>query len=359
MSIPSRMNERMIVLSKLKQANYSTLVSDANLQAGKRFAPAGPLLVLPTLALVDDVAHAMKGHDYATQEFEAERDIRFPVNWDGPDTWKLGHACAFAFGAVTSVQPNPGTNPTAWKHTYKAMDPAVAGKDVPVTTIYREWANTANGKGKLHSCALARMGLSFPPGGKIQLTEEWVGSGQETLGALATPPSLTSTLVTLLSNNLLFEFGPQGAPVDITSEIVRGSIEFSFGLPLDDENSRHPGSGLYRGRMWYGQPGTPPQATLSWRRFVDDATVQAETDYLARTVREVKVTLAGATIGAGPEKHQIVMRGLAVRPKTRNLGQAGDKTVYEYSVGPNDWYKEGSNDVLVVEVQNLETSYLV
>jgi len=45
MGMPSRMEDRLLVLSKLKQTNYATLVSDANLILGKRIAVETSYLV--------------------------------------------------------------------------------------------------------------------------------------------------------------------------------------------------------------------------------------------------------------------------------------------------------------------------
>lgn len=352
MAIPSRMQDRILVVSDKKQTNYSTILTDVNLQAGKRFAPNAPVFGQPEPRFFTDRARSMKGHDYATLRKEVERELSEQLSFDG-DSWLLAWAAAFAMGKVTSVQPNAGGNPTAYLHTIKPLDPGVDGKDLPVTTIYTEVANVAALKRRLHSIAFREFGIEFPPNAPVQLTAAIVGSGQITTGALATPPSLATDNL-LYSNDMVFSYGAQAGPTDITSQIVRGSVRFGFTWNIDDDNARHVGSGLYRARAWV----TSPNITLEFQRLVDDTDSTANDEWLAGTVREIKVYVGGATIGPGPEKHDLEIRGLAVIPEGVRVGQAGDKSVYQYSIGPEHWLKQGSSDVVTIKVTNLQTSYL-
>lgn len=352
MSIPSRIKDRILVVSHLKQTDYATILTDANLQAGKRFSALGPVFGDPQSARWTNRNHAYKGHDYATQMQEVERSIGpVPFAFEG-DSYLAAWISYFGMGSVSSVQPNAGANPTAWRHTIKPFDPAAAGKDVPVTTIYAEAANVAGLKRRLKSCAIADFGFEFPPGAPISMQCSLIGSGEIVTGALASPPAL-SALNLLLSNNMTFSLGTQGAPTDITTEIVRGSVRFGFSWTLDEEHSRAPGGGLYRSRMWVGVP----QPTLSFARFVDDTASTPFDDWLAGTVREIKVKVTGAQIGTGPEVHDLEIRGLALRPEGVPLGQSGDKTIYQYSVAGDFWFKEGSNDVITIIVTNTQSSY--
>ena len=357
MGIPSRMQDRRLVLSKLKQANYATLVSDANLILGKGIPVNAPLFAHPQTTHRDNLAQSMKLHDFPTADGHliTERNIQDELSCDG-DTWLLGWFFALAMGKVTSVQPNAAGNPTAWRHTNKPQDPATDGKDLPVTTIYREWADLAAAKGRIHSCHVASVKLAFPPSGVVQVSGSIVGSGQETTGALATPPALLTQQL-LQSNDMQFLRGTQGAPTDITSRLVRGSLSFDFTWQFDQENARVPGGGLYMSRAWVGVP----VLTMSWQEFVDDTDVTVHTNYLTppATREEVKVIVNGATIGAGPEKQSLELRVLAAYPQIGGKSQAGDKTIYPFSVGRAEAFKEGANDVCTVIVQNTETSYLV
>ncbi len=61
----------------------------------------------------------------------------------------------------------------------------------------------------------------------------------------------------------------------------------------------------------------------------------------------------------GTSFHKLAIRGLAVIPSIVRLGQSGNKSVYQYTIGPDHWLKQGGADVVTVTVENLETSYLV
>lgn len=354
MAIPSRMLDRALVLSKLKQAAYGTVLTDVNLQAGKRFPPNTPVFGQPMPKFFTDRGRSMRSTDFTIQRIETERDYTEQITFDG-DTWLLAWAHAFAMGAVTSSQPNAGGNPTCYKHVIKPLDPSSAGKDLPYTTIYAEAAGAANLSRRLIGCAVKDVTVEFPQSAPIRVSVTIQGSGQSSSGVLSSQPSM-ATMNLLLSNNLQVLYGAQGGPADISSQIVPGSVKFSFTWNPDDSNSRAPGAGLYRSRLWVGQN---PAINLQFQRYVDDAASTPNDDWLAGTVQEVQVNVPGAQIGPGPETHLFGVRGLAVVPEVLKVGQAGDKTIYDYTIGPDHWIKQGSNDVVVATVQNLETSYFV
>jgi len=346
------MQDRLLVLSKLKQTNFATILTDGNLQSGKRISPEAPLFAQPDIQRWTNRDLSMKGHDYATQMQQVQVDLADSLPLVG-DSWLLGWAFAMAMGKVTSSQPNAGGAPTAWQHIIEPLDPSTDGKDLPVTTIYTEVANVAGLKRRIKSVHVRGITLEYPPSAPLRLSVDLVGSGEITTGALASPPSLM-TLVPLMSNNMAFLYGTQAAPADITTEIVRGSVKLGFSWNLDDENARHPGGGLYRSRAWEGRP----DITLEFQRLVDDAAATPHDEFLADTIREVKFTVTGPLIAAS-EFHKIEVRGLAVVPEAVKVGQSGDKSVYQYTVGPTHWLKQGAADVINVTVENLETSYLV
>lgn len=351
MSIPSRILDQRLVLSKLKQAAFLTALTDVNLQAGKRFSPTTPMFGQPTPKFFTNRNQAMRGTDFATVRQEVEREYQEQLTFDA-DTWLLAWMAAFGMGSVTSTQPNAGGNPTAWQHLIKPLDPSSAGKDLPVTTVYMEAAQSANLQRRQIGCAVRDFSFEFKQAAPVTATCTLQSSGQTTAGTLSTPPSIpTQNLV--MSNDLHIFYGTQGAPTDISSQIVPGSVKFSFTWGLDDANSRSPGAGLYRSRAWVGSPSI----TMDFQRYVDDAASTPNDDWLAGTVQEVKLSVAGAQIGSGPETHLLQIRGLAVCPEVIKLGQSGDKTVYQYTFSPEHWLKQGTNDVVTITVQNLETSY--
>jgi len=346
------MEDRPLILSKLKQTNYATLLTDVQLQGGKRFAPDAAVFGQPAIKRWSNEALSMQGHDYGTQVQEVERDLAFGLSFLG-DSWLLAWLFAFAMGNVASTQPNAAGAPTAWQHVIKPLDPSSAGKDLPVTTIYSESANVTNLQRRLASMCVKDVTLEFPKSAPLKATANLVGSGQVTTGLLASQPTV-SAFVPLMSNDMVFKYGAQGAPADVSSQIVAGSVKFGFSWNMDDGNSRAPGGGLYRSRAWVGVP----QFTLDFQRYIDDAVSTPNDDWLADTIQEVLFSVNGPLIAAA-EFHRISIRGLAVVPTVVQLGQSGDKSVYQYSIASNHFLKQGAADVVTVTCENLETSFLV
>src|SRR5712691_5797712 len=136
MAIPSRMEDRILVLSKLKQTNYATALTDVQLQGGKGVMPEAAVFGQPDVKRWTDMTLGMAGTDFARQTQEVERDLVESLALVG-DSWLNAWAFAFAMGNVTSAA---GTG-AAFVHTIKPMDPSSAGKDLPATTIYTEAAN--------------------------------------------------------------------------------------------------------------------------------------------------------------------------------------------------------------------------
>src|SRR5712691_10252526 len=202
MAIPSRMEDRVLILSKLKQTVYGTILTDVNLQGGKRFAPSAAVFGQPSIKRWSNEALSMQGHDYGTQLQEVERDLTVPLSLVG-DSWLLAWLFAFAMGNVTSTQPNAGGAPTAWQHVIKPLDPSSAGKDLPVTTVYSESANTANLQRRLESMCVKDVTVEFPMSAPLHATANLVGSGKVTTGLLASQPAI-SAFVPLMSNDLVF-----------------------------------------------------------------------------------------------------------------------------------------------------------
>jgi hypothetical protein len=342
------MEDRLLVLSKLKQTNYATILTEAQLQGGKRIAVEGAAFGQPSIKRWTSQPLAMVGHDYATQVQQVERDLTETLTVP-MDTWLAAWVAAFGMGSVSSAILGAGP---AYAHTIKPMAPN-AGMDLPVTTIYTEAANVAGLARRLQSCCVKDFTLEFPASAPGKITANFIGSGQITPGLLATPPSLAAYNV-LMSNDMVFKYGAQTTPADISAQIVVGSVKLTFSWAMDDKNSRATGGGLYRSRAWLDAPSI----TLSFQRWVDDAVSAPDDDWLADTIQEVLITVQGALI-ASTYYHSISIRGLAVIPTVVKMGQVGNKSIYEYTIQPDHWLKQGAADVLVIVVQNLETNYLV
>jgi hypothetical protein len=355
MSIPSMMQNRTLVLSKLMQTAYATILTDVNLQAGKRISPESPFFGMPSTKRWSDMALAMKGEFYSTQVDEIERDLSEQLVLTG-DSWLLPWAFAMAMGTSVASQPDSGGSPLAFQHVIKPQDPVANGKNLPVTTIYTEASEMPNMQRRLQSMVVKQVALDVPgKGSPLKVTVDLVGSGQITSGLLASQPSLY-TLVPLFSQNLVFKYGPVGATVDISSQIVDGSVKLTFGYGFDDRNARAPSGGLFRSRAWL----TEPEITLSFQRFVDTADSSPNDDYFANAIRECIFSVQGPQIaGDGTQFHSFQVDLKSFVPTVVKMGVAGDKTVYQYTVAKDHFLKQGTNDVIVVTAENLETSFLV
>ncbi len=345
--------DQRLVLSTKKQTAYGTALTDANLQAGMRFGPGASFMGQIARAFWTDRNLAMKGHDYSTQRIEVMRDFQGSLGFPG-DSWLAAWLAAFGMGAITSVQPAAGTDPNAWKHTIKPLDPSTAGKDLPVSTIYVEDAQTANLARRHIGCVVKNFDIAFPPDAPIEFSAAIDASGQVTTGILATPPAL-ATLNLLLSNDLVFKYGTQAAPADISSQIKRGSTKFAFTWNMDEQNARAVGGGLFKSRAWVGTP----HFSLEFQRYVDDAASTPQDDWLGETIQEALLQVDGALIAGGTTiKHSLQIRGLAVRPTVVALAEENGKTLYHYTIGPDDWLKQGAADVITIIVQNAQSAFL-
>src|SRR5260370_26479668 len=183
MAFPSRMEDRVLVLSKLKQTNYATILTDVNLQGGKRVPVEAAVFGQPDVKRWSTMPLSMVGHDYAALIQEVERDMVESLSLVG-DSWLLAWICAFAMGNSSSAAGTGG----AFVHTIKPLDPSSAGKDMPATTIYAEAANVAGLQRRLQSMAIKDMAIDFPASAPLKITAHLVCSGQVTSGLLPSPP---------------------------------------------------------------------------------------------------------------------------------------------------------------------------
>src|SRR5579863_6286134 len=242
MSIPSMMQNRTLVLSKIMQTSYSTILTDVQLQAGKRISPESAFFGMPSVKRWTDMGLSMKGFFYSTQVDEIERDMTEQLVLTG-DAWLCAWAFAMAMGTSVASQPDSGGSPLAYQHVIKPQDPVANGKNIPVTTIYTEASEMPNMQRRLQSMAVKQLTFDIPgKGAPPKITLDLVGSGQVTAGLLASQPSLY-TLIPFFSQNLVFKYGAVGVTAGISSQIVDGSVKRAFGWGFDDRNSRAPSGG--------------------------------------------------------------------------------------------------------------------
>lgn len=341
---PQRSFDVTWAFSTQQESAFGTVLADAALD--RRVTAASVEVGKIAKQFRSDLDRIGKGHEFATELEELTRDLRRTTSFDA-SSLTLAWVAAFGMGKVATSQPNPGGNPTAYDHGITFADPA-AGKHAPTTTVYEEL--TADLKRRLVSLACNDFSLAGRGREPVQLTANWIGSGQTSDGAIASMPALTAQSFFLGADTDIL-FGPQGAPVSIKDRVLDWSLNVSQNLEAD--LGYHPGSGKFRGRLWYG----PRRVSASLTLFAQE-TDDLLTLFLGDTVRELQIVLNGDQIGPGPETHQVVMALPAVRITGFDDATEGNHLVYRVEIGEQGVLKPSAGEPLTITVTNTETSLL-
>ncbi|MFQ5927626.1 MAG: phage tail tube protein [Terriglobia bacterium] len=341
---PQRAFDVTWLFSTKKETAYGTALADADLNR-RVVAPAVEVAKIAK-DYRSDLDRFGKGHEFATELEEVSRDLRRSTSFDA-SSLTLAWVAAFALGKVTTTQPNPAGNPTAYDHKFTFADPATS-KQAPTTTVYEEL--TADLQRRLLSLACSEFTLAGRARDVASLTANWVGSGQTVDGALTPLPALTAQSF-LLGGDADILFGPQGAPVSLKERVLEWSLSVSQNL--QSELGYHPGSGKFRGRIWYG-----PRRVSAALTFFAQETDDLLTLFLNDTVRELQIDLAGDTIGPGPEKHRALLRLPAVILTAVDDTLEGNQIVYRVEIGEQGVLKQTGLEPLEITVTNTETSFL-
>lgn len=345
---PVRVYDVRWAFSTKKETAYGTLVADANLN--KSVHVTAWELPRHTKELLSDLERFGKTHEWAEARRALTRDLQYTRAME-LSSFMAGWAAAFGMGNVTSVQPNAGVNPTAWRHTVK-FQAASTSKQPPVTTIYEEdWAQTAFRR-KLESMALESFTIAGRNREPANLAMSFIGSGKVTTGAVTLPA--LSALAFLDMGNMLFKIGPQGAAVDTSERLIEFSV--TIGQALDAANGYFPGSGAVRKRIWF----TRRTAALAFSVFADAANTDFKDLFENETLREISFKITGATIGPGPEVHDCEIKFPGLKLVVEEDFVDG-KVIYRCTAGMDDIYKNvgGTPDEPAqIVVTNTEASYL-
>lgn len=342
---PQRSFDVTWAFSTQPESAYGTALADAALD--RRVTAAAVEVGKVSKQFRSDLDRVGKGHEFGTELEELARDLRRTTSFDA-SSLTLAWVAAFGMGKVVTTQPNAGGNPAAYDHAITFADPS-ASKHAPTTTVYEEL--TADLKRRLVSLACNDFSLSGRSRDPVQLTANWVGSGQTSDGAIASLPALTAQSFFLGADTDVL-FGPQAAPVSIKDRILDWSLTVSQNLEAD--LGYHPGSGKFRGRAWFGPRRVSASLTLFAKETDDLLTL-----FLGDTVRELQIVLTGDQIGPGPEKHKAVIALPAVRITGFDDAVEGNHLVYRVEIGEQGVLKEGSNEPLTITVTNTENSLLV
>jgi hypothetical protein len=341
---PQRAFDITWLFSPRKESAYGTALADGDLD---KHVVANTVEVGKIAKLFrSDIDRFGKGHEFATELEELARDLRRTTSFDA-SSLTTAWVAAFALGKVATSQPNPGGNPTAYDHLITVADPAVT-KHAPTTTVYEEL--TTDLKRRLVSLACNDFALSGRARDPVQLTANWVGSGESSDGALTPIPALTAQSFFLGADTDIL-LGPQGAPVSLKDRILDWSL--SVTQNLDADLGYHPGSGKYRGRIWFGPRRIAAALTLFARETEDILAL-----FLNDNVQELQIILTGDVIGPGPETHRALIKLPAVRITGFDDALEGNHIVYRIEINESGVLKQTGLEPLEITVTNTEPAFL-
>lgn len=343
---PAHAHEMLWRFSTKKQTAMGTALSDPNLT----------LSALVSGFDVGKVAHRMvndadkfgKGHPYTVSHRKVAVSTSLQRTVELNSVF-AGWAPAFCMGSVTTSQPNPVNNPTAYNHVIKWSD-LTASKAMPYTTIHEKpWSGLAR---KLPDMVVASFSLSGRGQDPVQMSFQMLGSGRATDTPLSTPsiPAVSY----LDDGGAVIKLGPSGAAVDISSRVVDWSVTVQANP--DEANGRFPSSGLYVGRWWYGAKRTAvPELTL----LVN----QSDTDILDLfrndTAQELQINLGGAVITNGqPEVYRMDMLWPEIHFTGVDDTVADGKLALRMSVGEDGVFQKSGSEIFQITVTNTTSSYL-
>ncbi|MGH9777580.1 MAG: hypothetical protein ACRD5I_04140 [Candidatus Acidiferrales bacterium] len=341
---PQRAFDVAWAFSPRKESAYGTALADVDLT--RRVVANAVELGKISKLFRSDLDRFGKGHEFATELEELARDLRRSTSFDA-SSLTLAWIAAFGMGKVVTSQPNPGGNPAAHQHVFTFADPLVS-KHAPTTTVYEEFSPDL--KRRLVSLACNDFSVSGRAREPVQVAANWVGSGASSDGALSPLPVLTAQSFFLGADTDVL-FGPQGAPVSLKDRVLEWSV--SVTQSLDADLGYHPGSGKFRGRIWYGPRRVSAAFTLFARESDDVVSL-----FLDDTLRELQFVLDADVIGPGPEKHRAILLLPAVRITALDDAVEGNHIVLRVEINESGVLKEGSAEPIEITVTNTEPSFL-
>lgn len=344
------------VFSHLKQSAYGTRLTDGNLGSGKSVR-------LNTATMGDiSITRAQEGpRPFTGSEFnfgderENVRDSAFSLALPA-NSLMLPWAAAFLLGSVASVQEGATTHYT---HTIRPNNPLAVGqgRQALVTTIYLDTNGPDSGRLKRALPALAFSGLTLSWSRRevMSMAVDLVGSGAEDTAAAVTIPALTS-VVDFTAGDVVTTYGDKGGALTDVSERFRDcSIRVNQQLALDE--GYYPGSGKYRGRLWFIRRTFSIEMAL-WanranRDFLDDM--------LNLTRKELKFTIdSGVVAGTGTVNHKAVIRFPDVRITESPMAFEDAGATWNVRVSENQVYKDAAvaDSPVTFTCDNTQASYL-
>jgi hypothetical protein len=342
-----------------RQADYVTPQPDADLNQTHPFEGADFGEHTPNM--VDNAALFGKGHEFATELYLLSWDTRFRRT--AFLTSKLaGWAFAFHCGKVTTTAAGTG-----FSHVYEYQDHTGAGyygsgRQLPVFTIMER--TTSALLRQFPSMLIAAVELTGAMNDFCRIGMDLVGSGvmhRLPPGSFTFPSGPDAEEGERLRNTaMMFEVGETGELVALGCDIR--SWRFRSEYSLAEDEGYCPGSG-------YLIPGDPTSGQVRdsleflRRAVLLEWVVRAgpDTTIFDQLEQQIEVaaliTLEGGEIGAGPERHSVVINVPRLRYRTVPIGADGD--IVTYSLTTVILYDYGLQNPYEVTVVNDTPEYLV
>lgn len=317
---------RNLVLAANKQAAWQGTLADAALIQRQRFDGAAILEL--TTGRRSDEAYAGKGTAFATDGQVVSYDTKLTNLKVEADDWIIGWAYAFALGKDTVTgAAAPYSHALAFDESTRTAVP---------TTVYME--DTDDVKYKCPDMCVDDVTLTIGESGAATLEITMMGSGRQTIGAMAAVPALGA------SNYLLND----AAALSLNgNSLVGRHLNTTFKVSNQLEAIHVPGGGPQATYVRKGKPKFSFSTTIA-AKDVDDIYTLFEND----TPTAYAITLPAGTSSLGisiPVAHL----------KTTKLGFVKDDVVWQIEGDETTCFAANGNPPLTVTVVNGVATYLV
>jgi len=346
-----------IIVSHKKQSAYGTYLPHANFETGMAIrlntATVGDVSILRSPGTPRAGSHTE--FPVADNERKVGQDSKLSIAMDC-ESFMAGWGLAFLMGGVASAQEGATTH---WTHTFTCTDPlSASGRNVLITSAYLDTGGPDGTRLIRIIPDLTPMSLSLSGKGKdvVQLAIEMVGSGRETTDQILSPFPALMTQTLYANDGVKLEVGAKGGGLtDFTERLSEWSISFHQELALDQ--GYYPGSGYYRGRLWFIRRFF----TIDFALYASRANRDFIDDMLLRTLKEVKITIdSGVVPGTGTGTHKIVARYPSCRFSEAPMVFNPEGALYQVKVADDQVYIDSAiaASPCTVVVDNVQSAYL-
>lgn len=203
-----------------QQTDIQTPVADAKLNKLRTSRSFNPITMVPQR--ISNRGDYGAGHSHATYNDLITKMFELGAKERSCSAMDILYAGAFVMGDLTSAQPAPIPQPSEWLHTLRWQS-LITNEEVLYTCFGEEMANLY--KKILSGGFLRSFSLAGNRNDHVVISYEGAGrkyvDGTFTSPAAPTPSAFLKTLFGTLS------FGPTGAPVDISAQVVNWNLTFN------------------------------------------------------------------------------------------------------------------------------------